>query len=261
MRAVGCDTIHAEKRSGTTAQGREELQIVLDFLRPGDVLMVIRSPGEQHRRPADIVRTITTRGASLKATEQPIDTSPAAGNCFWTCSTCSRSSRRLAAGAPAGRHRQGQGGGSLQGRTGLDRCGQGARDDEPGVGAPRKLPRPSASAGRAFTAFWKPGTDKLDPTPERATLKDNLMDQDIGTVCNFFCSNHQERGPGFQKSPWFRRSGPPVAAISGAGLIRDISVQKSKAGSQVRGRHSQSLDHTPRKASHNLFQAPSGKIL
>lgn len=28
------------KRSGTATQGRDELQIVLDFLQPGDVLMV-----------------------------------------------------------------------------------------------------------------------------------------------------------------------------------------------------------------------------
>jgi DNA invertase Pin-like site-specific DNA recombinase len=30
----------------------------------------------------DIVRTVKSRGASLKATEQPIDTSTAAGKCF-----------------------------------------------------------------------------------------------------------------------------------------------------------------------------------
>src|SRR5262249_26311095 len=53
LRAAGCDTIRAEKRSGTTTQGREALQTVLDFLRPGDVLMVThRPPGAQHRRPA-----------------------------------------------------------------------------------------------------------------------------------------------------------------------------------------------------------------
>jgi hypothetical protein len=40
LRAAGCDTIRAEKRSDTTTQGREELRIVLDFLRTGDVLMM-----------------------------------------------------------------------------------------------------------------------------------------------------------------------------------------------------------------------------
>src|SRR5262245_26703951 len=84
LRAAGCDTIRAEKRSGTTTHGREELRIILDFLRSGDVLMVTRidrlarSIGDLQ----DIVRTVKARGASLKATEQPIDTSRAAGKGF-----------------------------------------------------------------------------------------------------------------------------------------------------------------------------------
>jgi DNA invertase Pin-like site-specific DNA recombinase len=58
--------------------------MVLDFLREGDVLMITRidrlarSIGDLQ----DIVRAVRTRGASLKATEQPIDTSTAAGKCF-----------------------------------------------------------------------------------------------------------------------------------------------------------------------------------
>jgi DNA invertase Pin-like site-specific DNA recombinase len=84
LRAAGCEAIRAEKRSGTSTQGREELRIVLDFLRPGDALMVTRidrlarSIGDLQ----DIVRTVKARGASLKATEQPIDTGTAAGKCF-----------------------------------------------------------------------------------------------------------------------------------------------------------------------------------
>jgi DNA invertase Pin-like site-specific DNA recombinase len=84
LRAAGCDLIRSEKRSGTTTTGREELRTVLDFLRSGDVLMVTRidrlarSIGDLQ----DIVRTVKARGASLKATEQPIDTSTAAGKCF-----------------------------------------------------------------------------------------------------------------------------------------------------------------------------------
>jgi DNA invertase Pin-like site-specific DNA recombinase len=84
LRAAGCDVIRAEKRSGTTTVGRDELRIVLDFVRGGDVLMVTRidrlarSIGDLQ----DIVRTVRARGASLKATEQPIDTSTAAGKCF-----------------------------------------------------------------------------------------------------------------------------------------------------------------------------------
>src|ERR1700686_2270990 len=84
LKREGCTTIRSEKRSGTATQGREELRTVLDFLREGDVLMVTRidrlarSIGDLQ----DIVRAVRARGASLKATEQPIDTSTAAGKCF-----------------------------------------------------------------------------------------------------------------------------------------------------------------------------------
>src|ERR1700759_1471883 len=84
LREAGCEVIRAEKRSGTTTAGREELRTVLDFLRKGDVLMVTRidrlarSIGDLQ----DIVRAVRAKGASLKATEQPIDTSTAAGKAF-----------------------------------------------------------------------------------------------------------------------------------------------------------------------------------
>jgi hypothetical protein len=42
LKAAGCEVIRSEKRSGTTTEGRAELQTVLDFLRSGDVLMVTR---------------------------------------------------------------------------------------------------------------------------------------------------------------------------------------------------------------------------
>jgi DNA invertase Pin-like site-specific DNA recombinase len=57
---------------------------VLDFIGKGDVLRVTRvdrlarSIGDLQ----DIVRMLKTKGASLRATEQPIDTSTAAGKCF-----------------------------------------------------------------------------------------------------------------------------------------------------------------------------------
>src|SRR6266536_2450160 len=84
LKAAGCEVIRSEKRSGTTTEGRAELQTVLDFLRPGDILMVTRidrlarSIGDLQ----DIVRALRARGVALKATEQPIDTSTAAGKCF-----------------------------------------------------------------------------------------------------------------------------------------------------------------------------------
>lgn len=84
LRAAGCDVIRAEKRSGTTTSGREELRTILDFIRQGDVLMVTRvdrlarSIGDLQ----DIVRSLKAKGATLRATEQPIDTGTAAGKAF-----------------------------------------------------------------------------------------------------------------------------------------------------------------------------------
>src|SRR4030088_3149076 len=84
LKAAGCEVIRAEKRSGSSTEGRTELQTVLEFLRKGDVLMVTRidrlarSIGDLQ----DIVRALKAKGAALKATEQPIDTSTAAGKAF-----------------------------------------------------------------------------------------------------------------------------------------------------------------------------------
>src|SRR6202165_5762676 len=84
LKAAGCDVIRSEKRSGSSTAGRAELQTVLDFLRKGDCLMVTRidrlarSIGDLQ----DIARAVKAKGANLKATEQPIDTTSAAGKAF-----------------------------------------------------------------------------------------------------------------------------------------------------------------------------------
>jgi len=84
LKAAGCDVIRAEKRSGTSTQRRDELRTILDFIHAGDVLTVTRidrlarSIGDLQ----DIVRELKSKGAVLKATEQPIDTSSAAGKAF-----------------------------------------------------------------------------------------------------------------------------------------------------------------------------------
>jgi DNA invertase Pin-like site-specific DNA recombinase len=84
LRAAGCNVIRVEKRSGATTASRKQLRTVLEFLHKGDVLIVTRidrlarSIGDLQ----NIVRTIRAKGASLKATEKPIDTSTAAGKAF-----------------------------------------------------------------------------------------------------------------------------------------------------------------------------------
>ena len=84
LKEAGCSVIRSEKRSGTTAAGREELETILSFLRPGDTLVVTRID-RLARSVADlekIVGTLKDRGAYLRATAQPIDTSTPAGMAF-----------------------------------------------------------------------------------------------------------------------------------------------------------------------------------
>ena len=42
LRAAGCEEIFAEKKSGTTKEGREQLDQALRFARKGDVYVVCR---------------------------------------------------------------------------------------------------------------------------------------------------------------------------------------------------------------------------
>ena len=84
LRRAGCEIIREEKRSGTTVEGRQELETLLAFIRRGDVLMVTRVDrlARNIGDLQDIVRTLHAKGAALKATEQSIDTSTAAGKAF-----------------------------------------------------------------------------------------------------------------------------------------------------------------------------------
>jgi DNA invertase Pin-like site-specific DNA recombinase len=84
LRAAECEKLFAEKESGTTTDKRKALADALDFIREGDTLMVTKVD-RLARSVADleaIVRTIKTKGAFLKAVDQPIDTSNAAGVAF-----------------------------------------------------------------------------------------------------------------------------------------------------------------------------------
>ena len=84
LKSAGCEIIRSEKVSGTSTQGRDELNTLLEFLRDGDELVVTRVD-RLARSVLDlqtIVRDIKSKGVHLRATEQPIDTSTPAGKCF-----------------------------------------------------------------------------------------------------------------------------------------------------------------------------------
>ena len=84
LRAAGCDVIRAEKASGARRDGRTELQVLLDFVRAGDTLVVTRIDrlARSLKDLQDIVHELKARGVALKATEQPVNTGTAAGKAF-----------------------------------------------------------------------------------------------------------------------------------------------------------------------------------
>ena len=84
LRAAGCQVIRSEKKTGTKREGRTELDLLLEFLRDGDTLVVTRIDrlARSMKDLQDIVHDLKGRGVALRATEQPIDTGSAAGKAF-----------------------------------------------------------------------------------------------------------------------------------------------------------------------------------
>jgi len=73
LKATGCDVIRAEKASGTRRDGRTELQVLLDFLRPGDALVVTRIDrlARSLKDLQDIVHELKERRVALRAVRVP----------------------------------------------------------------------------------------------------------------------------------------------------------------------------------------------
>lgn len=84
LKAAGCAVIRAEKASGTSRKGRSELATLMDFVDRGDTVVVTRIDrlARSLRDLQNIVHELREKGAHLKATEQPVDTSTAAGKAF-----------------------------------------------------------------------------------------------------------------------------------------------------------------------------------
>ncbi len=85
LTAAGCGMVRQEQRSGSTLEDRPELKNILDFIHPGETLVVTRI--DRLARSMHDLQTIVVRlkekGAHLAATEQPVDTSTAAGKAFF----------------------------------------------------------------------------------------------------------------------------------------------------------------------------------
>ena len=84
LKAAGCETIRQEKVSGTSTQGRDELNTLLEFMREGDELVITRIDrlARSVRDLQNIVYDLNKRGINISATEQPVDTKTSIGKCF-----------------------------------------------------------------------------------------------------------------------------------------------------------------------------------
>ena len=84
LRAGGAEIVRSEKLTGTKRKDRTELKILLQFLRPGDTLLVTRIDrlARSVRDLSNLVAEIAENGCFLRCTEQPVDTSTASGRAF-----------------------------------------------------------------------------------------------------------------------------------------------------------------------------------
>jgi DNA invertase Pin-like site-specific DNA recombinase len=85
LKAAGCGMVRTEQKSGASLDGRPELKTILDFIHRGETLVVTRI--DRLARSLNDLQIIVThlksKGAHLAATEQPVDTSTAAGKAFF----------------------------------------------------------------------------------------------------------------------------------------------------------------------------------
>lgn len=84
---AGCEKVFAEKRSGTTQEGREELRRALEYVREGDTFVVTRIDrlARSVTDLSEVVAALTEKGVSFRALQQgELDTTAATGRLFLT---------------------------------------------------------------------------------------------------------------------------------------------------------------------------------
>lgn len=86
LRVAGCRVIRKEKASGRSREGRDELATILDFIRPGDVLVVTKLDrlGRSTRDVLNLVHELDQRGASLRVLEPEVSTAGPMGRMVLT---------------------------------------------------------------------------------------------------------------------------------------------------------------------------------
>lgn len=86
LKAEGCIVVRTEKMSGQSREGRSELKSVMEFVRPGDTLVVVKLDrlGRSTRDVLNLIHDLDQRRASLRVLEPAIDTAGPMGRMMLT---------------------------------------------------------------------------------------------------------------------------------------------------------------------------------
>ncbi len=86
LKAAGCDIVRQERVSGRSREGRTELETILDFIRPGDTLVVVKLDrlGRSTRDVLNLVHELDQKGASLRILEPEVSTAGPLGRMVLT---------------------------------------------------------------------------------------------------------------------------------------------------------------------------------
>ncbi len=86
LKAVGCEIVRSEKVSGKSRAGRDELARIIDFIRAGDELVVVKLDrlGRSTRDVLNLVHELDQKGAGLRVLEPEFCTSTDTGRLLVT---------------------------------------------------------------------------------------------------------------------------------------------------------------------------------
>jgi DNA invertase Pin-like site-specific DNA recombinase len=81
LKTVGCEIVRSETGSGASRSGRTELETIMQFLRGGDELVVLRLDrlGRSTRDVLNLVHELDEKGASLRVLEPEVTTAGSMG--------------------------------------------------------------------------------------------------------------------------------------------------------------------------------------